>query len=283
MGLGGYLTWTATAREIRKKYGTHIKLLPVEQHGSLMKYIKNEVFEGNSDFCNNLSLSEGYQLLPLVLNNPEANYCKKDTPEKAYHRYDKHIIAQQCEIYGIKNPDLRCILNISSNDLFSVRNYINNVIKTDKFITIEPISKVNYTKNRVYPFDKWQKIVNELSKKTTVVQVGLKDSQKLENVIDATGKFSFKKTARLIGFSNLFMSSEGGLVHANTCFSTGKSLVIFTGYQSEQMVGYPQNINVNISSHGPCGMKSDCPECKKDAEDHDWQKIVEIAKKELCL
>jgi hypothetical protein len=39
MGLGGYLTWTAVAREIRKKYGKNIKLLPVEQHGSFYKFL----------------------------------------------------------------------------------------------------------------------------------------------------------------------------------------------------------------------------------------------------
>ena len=82
MGLGGYLTWTATAREIRKKYGKQIKILPVEQHGSFLKYVQSEVFENNDDFCNNLALEKDKLLLPLVLNNPNANYCKKDTPEK---------------------------------------------------------------------------------------------------------------------------------------------------------------------------------------------------------
>lgn len=283
MGLGGYLTWTATAREIRKKYGQHIKLLPVEQHGSFLKYIKSEIFENNDDFCNNLTLEKDNLLLPLILNNPNANYCKKDTPEKAYHRYDKHIIEQQCELYGIENPDLKCKLNISGNDMFIVRNFIDKNIGNKNFITIEPNSKINYTKNRVYPFDKWQSIVNELVKNIPVVQVGIAGSQLLDNVIDATGKFSFKRTARLISWSSLFLSSEGGLTHANTCFDEGKSLVIFIGYQSENMVAYPQNINVNISSHGPCGMKVLCPKCENDANQHDWMEIVKKVKEELCL
>ena len=40
MGLGGYLTWTAAAREIRKKTGKNVKLMPVEQHGNFYKFIK---------------------------------------------------------------------------------------------------------------------------------------------------------------------------------------------------------------------------------------------------
>ena len=143
MGLGGYLTWTATAREIRKKYGMQIKLLPVEQHGSFFKYIQSEIFENNDDFCNNLSLENNNLLFPLILNNPQANYCKKDTPEKAHHRFDKHIIAQQSELYGIEKPELKCKLSLSGNDMFIVRDFINNKIKSENFITIEPHSKTN--------------------------------------------------------------------------------------------------------------------------------------------
>jgi ADP-heptose:LPS heptosyltransferase len=283
MGLGGYLTWTATAREIRKKYGSNIKILPVEQHGSFVKYIQSEAFENNDDFCNNLTIDKDFLLLPLVLNNPNANYCKADTSEKAVHRYDKHIIAQQCELYGIDNPQLKCKLSLSGSDTYTVRNFINDNIKSKKFITIEPNSKTNYTKNRVYPFEKWQSIVNEISKKVPVVQVGVKGSKLLKNVIDATGRFTFKRTARLISWSDLFLSAEGGLTHANTCFEEGKSLVIFTGYQSEKMVAYPQNININISSHGPCGMKILCDKCKKEANEHDFRIIVNTVEKELCL
>jgi ADP-heptose:LPS heptosyltransferase len=148
---------------------------------------------------------------------------------------------------------------------------------------VEPNSKINYTKNRVYPFEKWQLIVDKLSKKIPVVQVGVKNSKLLNNVIDATGIFSFKRTAKLISWSKLFLSTEGGLTHANSCFEEGKSLVVITGYQSEKMIAYPQNINVNISSHGPCGMKIQCPECKKDAENHNWKEIVDKVEKELCI
>ena len=78
----------------------------------------------------------------------------------------------------------------------------------------------------------------------------------------------------------MFLSSEGGLVHAATAFNT-KSVVIITGYQSEEMVAYPQNININISKHGPCGLKKECPECKKAAEEHDWREIVAFIEREI--
>ena len=288
MGLGGYLTWTAVAREIRKKYGNNIKLMPVEQHGSFFKFIDKDIniFKNNDDFC--LDYRKGalnnWQILPLVLNNPAANYCKKDTPQKAFHRYDKHIIEQICELYGIDNPELRCYLKPDISDWW-FKEQIEELFGTHvppPFITIEPNSKTNYTPNRAYPFEKWQKIVNSLKDKIPFVQVGVKGSKILENVIDWTGKTSFYNTAAMIGYSSLFLSSEGGLVHAATSFNT-KSLVIITGYQSEKMVAYPQNININISTHGPCGLKVECPQCTADAKSHNWENIVNIIEKELQI
>ena len=72
------------------------------------------------------------------------------------------------------------------------------------------------------------------------------------------------------------------MVHAVTAFNT-KSVVIMTGYQSEKMVAYPQNININIGTHGPCGLKIPCEKCIEDATNHDEHSIVDIVKKELCL
>jgi ADP-heptose:LPS heptosyltransferase len=284
MGLGGYLLWTPVAREIRKSVGNNsIKIFPVEQHGHFMKPILSEVFKNNDDFCQNSyeASKDGSLLLPVVLNNPEANYCKQDTPTKAYHRKDKHIIEQFCEIYGITNPELRCYL--SADDDSAVSRIIKNNVGDSPFITIEPLSKTNYTPNRVYNFDKWQKVVDVLQEKIKVVQVGCEGSKVLENVIDLTGKTSFNNTAALIGKSRLFMSSESGLVHAATAFDT-KTITIITGYQSEKMVAYPQNFNVNISTHlEPCGLKINCDHCKKDRDKHDHEEIVQIAKDYLCL
>jgi ADP-heptose:LPS heptosyltransferase len=292
MGLGGYLAWTAVAREIRKKYGNNIRLMPVEQYGSFFKFIEEDIniFDRNNDFCTNYkqgAINSDWRILPLALNNPNANYCKKDTPEKAFHRTDKHIIEQSCEIYDIHNPELRCYLKPNASDWWFKERIeewfgISRNEDLPAFITIEPNSKTNYTPNRAYPFKKWQNIVNALKDKISFVQVGVKGSRVLENVIDWTGKTSFKNTAAMIGYSKLFLSAEGGLVHAATAFDT-KSLVIITGYQAKKMVAYPQNINVNIASHGPCGLKIECQECKKDAENHNWENIVSLIEDELCL
>ena len=284
MGLGGYLTWTAAAREIRKVTGDEVKLLPVEQlPNGFLKLIKSEAFRGNKDFFmhNGSEYDSDQIVLPLVLNNPNANYCKKDTPEKAYHRTDSHIIQQICECYNISNPELKCVLELDCEEKVFANDFHDCILNCERFIVIEPYSKDNYTPNRLYPFKKWQNIVDALCDSIRIIQVG-NEGKVLNNVEDLTGDTTFREAAALIGRSDLFLSSESGLVHAATAVDT-KCISIVTGYQDMRMVAYPQNINVNISSHGPCGLKVECPSCKKDADDHDWKEIVSLAKKELCL
>jgi len=283
VGLGGYLAWTAAAREIRNRTGKHVKILPVEQHGNFIKIIYSEIFENCDHFLSSSKLpTENSLLFPLVLNNPDANYCKQDLPNRAIHRSDKHIIEQYCEVYGIQEPELKCDLKIPAPIDTKMRVLLSQILEGDDFIVIEPSSKDSYTKNRAYPFEKWQLIVRELNKRIKIIQVGVPGTPVLEGVIDLTGKTSFLEAASIIGLSKLFLSSEGGLVHAATAVDT-KSIVVITGYQTEKMVAYPQNININIANHGPCGLKSRCNQCEKDSVEHDYNVIVQAALAELNL
>ena len=274
MGLGGYLCWTALAREIRNKYG--VKTIPLEMHGSVTKLIKSPVFKNNPNVLQDFV---GEPAVQIILNHPASNYCIQDTPQKAFHKTDQHIIETICKPYGMDNPKIKCDIFLEEQEESVIDDLLSGV--PDKFVTIEPFSKTNYTPNRAYPVEKWQKIVNEIHEKITVVQVG-NTGHVLENVIDFTGKTTFRQAAGIIGRSSLFLATESGLVHAASAFNV-KSIVIITGYQTEKMVAYPMNININISSHGPCGLKVNCSECIKDAADHDETEITSAALEYLCL
>jgi ADP-heptose:LPS heptosyltransferase len=276
MGLGGHLTWTAAIREISQRGPKNVKVLPCRGQGkTVTSLVTSSVFENNPNIHRDKDLSEAFL---LFMNNPETSYCERDTSSKAYHRGDKHIIETVCSFYGIDAPDLRCEMFFSKAETAMATDLVEGL--DDTFITIEPYSKTNYTVNREYPLKKWQKVVDSLSREVQIVQIGLETSPLLDSVIDFRGKTSFREAALLIGESELFLSAEGGLVHAATAVNT-PSVVIITGYQTERMVAYPQNININIAGHGPCGLKVPCDECKKDAENHDEQEIVDKIEKFL--
>tara|TARA_Y100000296_G_C5168108_1_gene255807 strand:- start:224 stop:1057 length:834 start_codon:yes stop_codon:yes gene_type:complete len=276
MGLGGYLTWTAVIREIKQRIPSTTKIIPIEAQGNtITKIVQSPIFDNNPAIIYDLEYEDKFF---LQLNNPQTNYCIQDLPDRAIHRKDKHIIAQICESYGIESPELKCELYFTAGE----RQVVNQLKQRleDNFVVVEPHSKINYTKNRVYPYEKWQKIVNSLSKDIEVVQVGNPNLPVLENVTDLTGKTTFREATLLIGESELLLSTEGGLTHAATAVDT-TSLVVITGYQSLEMVAYPQNINLYLANHGPCGLKAVCESCKKEVEEHDFNEIIERAKEFL--
>ena len=269
MGLGGYLAWTAVTREVKKRVDEDIKILPCEGDGkNVTKLVRSPVFENNPYIA---KPDEQCRMFPLFLNNPQANYCKTDTPIKAHHRYDKHMIAQMCEFYGIEDPELRCEMYFTQLERDKVAKLTSDL---GDFITIEPASKDNYTPNRMYPFRKWQNVVDDLSKHINIVQLGSNTSKLLDNVIDFRGKTSFREAALVIGESKAFLSTEGGLVHAATTVDT-PAVVIITGYQHPDMVAYPQNININLGQHGPCGLKVKCDDCFSEVMNHNYKEIVD--------
>ena len=282
MGLGGYLTWTAVARELVNASGIK-KVFPFEQHGNLIKPIKSPIFDNNpyilQDFGEN-SLS-----IPMQLNNPNTNYCKQDTPEKAVHRFDRHIIEQICEFYGIQHPSLKCELYFSKKEHDNVANILNHhSILGSSFVVIEPQSNNEYTLNKAYPLNKWQEVVDALtSEGHKVVQVGRDNSSMvLNNVINLTGKTSFREASLVIKLARLFVSSEGGLMHAANATST-QSVIVYSGFIHPRMTGYAENTNIWIGKdHGPCGMKVACGECYNAAAKHDVSEIIAAVMERLA-
>ena len=266
MGLGGYLMWTPLAREVYQRIG--VKCLPIElkEDGNIVKLIKSEIFENNPHFIQ--EFNESIASFPIVLNNEDTNYCKLDTPERAIHRYDKHIIHQICEHYEINNASLKCDIFLKEEEIAIGKALSEKIGK--RFITIEPHTKDEYTVNKSYPFEKWQHVVNELHKDIQFVQIGQKTDKVLDNCIDMTGKTSFREAASIISFSSLFIGPEGGLMHAAQSVGV-ESVIIITGFLHPVMTCYPENVNIWIGKdHGPC-------------KDHNPDQIVDIVRERLSL
>lgn len=265
MGLGGYLTWTAAARELHSRTG--LKCFPFEQHGNFIKLIKSPIFHNNPHFEQDFSEKN---CVPLQLNNPATNYCLNDLHDRAIHKKDNHIIHTICNFYGIDNPQLKCEIFLDESEKKEVNKILDGL--PEEFITIEPFSNTDYTINRGYPFKKWQKIVDDLANDFNIVQIGMSPLL-LKGVLDLRGKTTFRTAGGIIEKSKLLLSSEGGLTHLSTAFDT-PAFVILTGYQTLKMVKYPQNLYLDISNHGPCGYKRLCKDCQEDAINHDVKEAI---------
>ena len=278
MGLGGYLTWTALARELVNTYDPQ-KVFPFERHGDLVKLVKTPIFANNPYILQNFTSDFA---IPMQLNSPETNYCKQDTPFKATHRHDKHIIQQLCEAYGIDNPKLKCEMYFIGEEIKAVNRLLSD-FSLDNFLVIEPQSNNEYTVNKKYPLKKWQYVADSLMKQGyQLAQIGkATHDQVLDGVVDLTGKTNFREAALIIQKSKLFISSEGGLMHAANAVET-PSVILYTGFIHPRMTSYPENTNIWIGKdHDPCGMKVECPHCKQDAILHDPAEILTAVENKL--
>jgi len=278
MGLGGYLTWTALAREIFERTGS--KIVPIESHGNMIKLVCSPAFKNNPHIVQDFSCDGNTMVFPIALNNPLANYCDIDTPQRAQHKSDKHIIETLCSAFGIKNPRIKCELFLTNQELDEASKILENKGIKSNFVCIEPVSKTNYTVNRQYDFAKWQKVVNEVSDEVDIVQLGVPGSPELDGVFSLVGETSFRTAAAIISKSKALLSSEGGLVHVANAVDT-PAVVVLTGYQTKKMVSYNSHTYINISSHGPCGLKSRCKKCEMDTERHDPHEIIRACKEIL--
>jgi len=283
MGLGGYLTWTAAAKNICDRI-SGVKVIPFESHNNLIRPIKSEIFFNNPKIIQDFSDNNLDYCVPMILNNPSANYCKKDTPIKAIHRYDKHIIEQICETFGIQDPELKCELFLTEQEQSWADQFFGEHSSNKKTIVIEPQSNDEYSCNKVYPFTKWQMVVNKLSrnKNYKIIQVGKRTNNKiLEGVLDLTGKTSFRQASAIIKNADLFVSSEGGLMHAANAVET-PAVIVYSGFIHPNMTGYKNNSNIWVGeSHGPCGMKIKCDLCESDMKNHNHDEILEAIEEQL--
>jgi ADP-heptose:LPS heptosyltransferase len=85
----------------------------------------------------------------------------------------------------------------------------------------------------------------------------------------------------LIRDARLFVGIEGGLVHGATAVNT-KSVCIWSGFITMDVVCYPYNINIDTSiNKHVCGYKIPCDTCISDSEKHDVRNIIKSIMWEL--
>ena len=270
MGLGGNLMWTAVFREIWKRENNpRLKLL----------IILNNCIVKENLWLNNPYLSNDPNYRPLkIIDISELNKSGNGTiiVKKSNNVYDtyldnNHVIKNRCNFFGVKNPELKCDLFFTKDEIRKVESLVK---KLPKFICIDPHSKNIYTKNKYYPFHKWQKIRKSI-KGILVIQVGVGGKKILNNVFDLTGKLTFRETALLLKYSLLYIGIEGGLGHC--CNAVGcPAILIVPAIFHYNLTHYPGNeyIWLGTKQHQRCGMKHKCEKCHTIINNHDENIII---------
>lgn len=292
MGLGDLCIFSAVAHGLHKQTGKKVvPYRPVRRlyqrillniKGKKTRWVNRDLYHDNPAFYQG---EQDDHLPKMYVPLPDRIYFghELDSEDKTRHIYVKpyeHYLVRMCRYYGVHNPEVRCHLVFTEQEQQQIADLVKNL--DNDFVTIEPHSQIHNIPNRAYPFTKWQKVVNALKDNIQVVQIGAPGTEVLQNVVDLTGKTSFKIAAGIGGQSRLFLSVDNGLTHAITATDT-IGLIIHTGYQPVEHYGYPHNMNISVAKHGPCGLIGRCPLCEKDGEEHDENEIVQAVIEYLNL
>ena len=262
MGIGGDLILTAAAREIRNKFKKKTFIIKKKNN-----FIKKLTSDNSPIFFNNPNISQFYSGKEIIIDRSKNkfSYAKKISKTKFFWKdYNIHAVNIICNQFNIIADSVNPDIFFDKKEYFWFKNF-KKILPT-RYITIEPFGKTDYTSNRLWFSDKWQLVINKVSKFIPVVQVGLRNKVKFFNVIDLTSQLTIRQTALVIKNSKLFVGTIGGLMHLSKATRT-KSVILHSGFEPIGLCSYIDNHNINFSVECmPCGLRSKCDsdyECMK--------------------
>jgi ADP-heptose:LPS heptosyltransferase len=92
-----------------------------------------------------------------------------------------------------------------------------------------------------------------------LVQVGLPSANLLPGATDLRGQTTFRGAAAVIKGADLFIGTDGGLMHAARA-TNAPSVILWGGVNMPEFLGYPDHHTVicHRVSCAPCGQKGWC-------------------------
>lgn len=134
-------------------------------------------------------------------------------------------------------------------------------------IMIEPNVKEIGHKNKAWLWDRWSQVALGaiLRSPHGVVQCVVEGNRVLRDVV-VVHTPSFRHAAAVLSVCKAFIGTEGGLGHAAAAVGT-PAVILWSEFISPDITGYtlPTIINIRHADKA-CGMRTDCPGCRKSME-----------------
>jgi ADP-heptose:LPS heptosyltransferase len=133
---------------------------------------------------------------------------------------------------------------------------------SEPYVVVEPHVKGKYSAdNKDWGWEKWQALVNLLSKKIAIVQFEYGHAKHLDNVHVVATPSIIDALAALKG-ADRFYGTDGALHHGAAAF--GKpATVVWGGYSPPEVLGYDFHRNIG---GGWCGARRRCRHCRRAME-----------------
>jgi ADP-heptose:LPS heptosyltransferase len=119
-----------------------------------------------------------------------------------------------------------------------------------------------WTPNKDWPEEYWVELIECLSQRTGVVEIGdEKSGQKIssENYVDLRGDTSLEELVAVTAAGDIFVGPDSGPAHIAAAVGT-PAVVILGGYTHPRNISYIENVNLYTAvGCAPCWLREPCP------------------------
>ncbi|MDN3548736.1 glycosyltransferase family 9 protein [Mucilaginibacter aquaedulcis] len=196
-------------------------------------------------------------LLGVKIVFPKYTFYHKDTDRDEIP--NKHIalkMADHVQLYGaIKVKPVLELTIEEKHDAKWAKNKI--IITTSTAAALFPMG------NKEWSVEKYQQVVNSLTGRYEVIQLGASTDTPLSNVIDLRGKTTIRQSAAILSNAALLVSHVGFMMHLARAADC-RAVIIYGGRERPDQSGY--DCFTNIYSHvecSPCWFHNACPHHRK--------------------
>ncbi len=218
----------------------------------------------------------------LHLDHFSNTYVKKQLPTRLVWKESINAVSGILENYGIQSDAQYSQLFFTSKEIenFSKKLRAKNL---NRMVLIEPDSKGEWFGDlRKWEYESWQDVVYRFKIRypnTNICQIGLSSSDLLDCVTDLRGfTRSFREACLLIKSADLFICTDGGLMHGARAVNT-RTIVIWGGVNEPKFLGYPDDqiiIHKKVKC-APCGNFGWCDNekiCMREISSNEVFKVI---------
>jgi ADP-heptose:LPS heptosyltransferase len=169
----------------------------------------------------------------------------------------RHLSRVLGDWLGLRVPNVRpaCIVPVKT-----VSEFRENWRKFPRPWVVINRNAGPWTPNKDWPASHWDELVERVSTRATVVEIGKENKYRIANVtVDLRGKTTRMEMIAAIAASDLHVGPISGPVHIAAAVGT-PAVVIYGGYEHPSGTSYPGNINLySPVACSPCWLRTPCP------------------------
>lgn len=158
-----------------------------------------------------------------------------------------NVLSPTLQSVGISEYEYKTRVFLTSNEIEWARKQIEILRLERPLITINVQSR---EKVKVWPVERWEMLVEHLTKQHDVLHLGVSNEPEFNGVTRFAGRLTLRESMAILSQAQLHIGGVSFLMHAANGLDV-PSVIIYGGRETPQNSGYAENANLFVPM--PCG------------------------------